>query len=415
MIGERIPLTQFGWDGCYADFTQTIPSSITNHLPTWRHLNILRPPESYGSRMLQFPYRFLVDKDGHPYLPAIQIAADPIAEGTYGSVYKAQRAIYRPIQGDEKRLQRTEDFTEIVSKENTIELVGKERLAPHKEREEYWSEEIQAVLFEATLHALVYHTLQKHGHGSAVPALYDVFGSADTKQPTSPLHIRSVYIQMEFIEGETLHNYLHTAFPTTTNPKQLAANDQLLLDILIQLAFYLDILQTDLRFNHRDLKVNNVIRRSGTPHRVLKHTDLRQPWDCRNDLVMIDFGFSCVACGPQDVKSLIQAGSWFRQDHDCMKRGRDLALFIFCLQSCYPLQGRITRGLWDILVGAMIPVGPNIPPASAAATTSLLETGINGGFVFDAAIYRYLRADGMDVPECAPRRLMKKLSAFVAA
>jgi serine/threonine protein kinase len=223
---------------------------------------------------------------------------------------------------------------------------------------------------------------------------------------------------MEYIEGETLHTYLHTSFSSTMNPKQLAANDILLIDILIQLAFYLDILQTDLRFNHRDLKVNNILRRGpDNSNRILTHAELQHPWSCRNDLVMIDFGFSCVACGPQDIKSLIQAGSWFRQDHDCMKRGRDLALFIFCLQSCYPLQERITRGLWDILVAAMIPVGPNIPSSASAstATASLLETGINGGFVFDAAIYRYLRADGMDVPECAPRRLMKKLSAFVAA
>ena len=398
----KISLERFGWAGCWADV------SNMEHLPTWRHLNILRAPEKYGTRILRFPYDMLKDASGVEFMPAIQFG-NKIAEGTYGAVYQAQRATYRREAYSEaqRQLQRIGDFQDIVSKTNTIEITPAERRAPHNERERIWRDEIHAVLFEATLHAMVYSTLKRHGHGHAAPVLYDVFGTADVKHPTSPLQISQVHIQMELVEGTTLHDYLRTHFPTATDAKQLAANDALLLDVLIQLAFYMDILQTDLHFNHRDLKVNNVLRRGPAKRQALQHAALVEPWTCTHDLVIIDFGFSCIACSDEDVKSRIQAGSWFRADHDCLKRGRDMALFIFCLNAFYPLKERITGGLWDILCAVMVP-----NTNTNTNTGSLLHTGINGNMQFDAEIYRFLRADGRDVPDCAPRALMKKLSAF---
>ena len=151
---------------------------------------------------------------------------------------------------------------------------------------------------------------------------------------------------MEFVEGETLHRFLGKRFIESSIP-----NDMLLIDVIVQLSIYLEVLQKKLFFNHRDLKTNNVLLRKHGPawKKEFKHPALPKPWIGRHDLVIIDFGFSCLAYGVDNPKSIVQAGCWFRTDHDCLKEGRDLALFLYCLHACFPLQRRISADLWKLL------------------------------------------------------------------
>jgi serine/threonine protein kinase len=297
-----------------------------------------------------------------------------------------------------------------------VELTEEELLQPAEIRKRLYEEEIQAALFEATLHAIVYETLEGHGFGGAVPKLYEVVAVSPTRSPPTPFDIQAILIPMEFVEGHTLYTYFETQFPESDLPKQRKANDRLLMDILIQLCMYLDILQTDLRFNHRDLKVNNVIRRNHPEgwSRILTHVSLSRPWLCMNDIVLIDFGFSCIACGETNRSSLIQAGSWFRQRDDCMKRGRDIALFLYCLQSCFPLRRRISEQLWECLRTAMCATWES-------TTVSLFEEGVNsrgmpsgvvGPYEFDTGIYRFMRFNTVQIPKCEPKVLLLSLDAL---
>jgi serine/threonine protein kinase len=406
---ELIFLEQHGWNGC------SIPVNLENFLeklPTWKNLKVLRPPESYTSITLYFPWDMFHDSSGNSYIPAMELK-EFLSEGTYGKVFKARRALFKPLE--DSRFQRYTPYQEIVSKQNDIEISEDEKRAPTEVQEAAWNAEIQAILYEATIHALVYHTLYKAGFPTAVPTMYEVFAFSTIKKPTKPTQISKVAMNMEYIAGKTLFHYLQT----NMTPKTKTTNDSMLIDILIQLCVYLDILQDKLRFNHRDLKVNNILLRNCTDgwSRDIKHDSLSSPWKCIQDIVIIDFGFSCIACCDEDKSSLIQAGSWFKPSHECMKSGRDIALFLYSLQVYFPLQTRISAGLFSLLDNLMYATksGKRI-----RLFDGISEYGVTLGrrtptppLEFNAGIYKFLRNSEVDVPGCAPKLLLAKLNDFL--
>jgi serine/threonine protein kinase len=401
---DRISLVHHGWDDCY------IPTSLDHfldHLPTWKHLHILRAPELFDGTELLFPCDVFHDISGNSYLPALELGKQ-INEGTYGRIHKSRRALFRPIRNN--TFDRFTPFHTIVTKINSIELTVKERKLPPSEQEKAYVEEIQTHLYEATLHALVYNTLAKAGYPKAAPALYEVFAIGNNQKAKKASEIQAIYMNMEYITGATLQTY----FQTKLLPGKQGANDALLIDILIQLCVYLDILQSQLRFNHRDLKVDNVLLRiqDSSWTRKITHKDLTEPWVAKHDLVMLDFGFACVACGETNT-SLIQAGCWFKPTHECMKRGRDLALFLYCLEATYPLKHRISAPLYSLLRTATIATrgGKQIP-----LWDGFEESGIPCSPPevpqFGEGIYKFLRLSDVDVPGCAPTSLLKRLQSF---
>ncbi len=405
-----ISFSQHGLKGCRK--FEFIDDTIEQYLPTWRNLVILRAPDLYSNRSLQIPYEPI---DG-TILPAYQLQQQ-LDEGTYGKIIRAQRALYL-IENPEKptQLKRIDDFADVVCKINEIEAPPAD--LPERERESWYEEEVQAILHEASLHALAYHTLKSRGFPHAIPQLYEIYANGSQRVIGAASEIQSVVMGMEFVGGETLHTYFAQHLPITTKDRIREANDRLLMEILIQLSIYLEILQTDLRFNHRDLKINNVLRRNHVRPwaRSLTHPSLSRPWIAFHDLVIIDFGFACVAC--DDLPhSLVQAGSWFKPAHDCLKRGRDIALFLHCLQACYPLQERITPALWATLKAATLAIVGNAD--GAVTEIPLLCTNLDkhgqvaeGPIVFGDGIYKLLRRHDVDVPGCAPATLIASLNAL---
>lgn len=393
-----VSLEEHGWKGCHVPLSL---ECLNKHLPTWKNLQVLRSPETYGKRILQFPYEPLHSN----ILPAYQIG-EQIDEGTYGKILKTQRALYTiEDPAHPTRVRRIEEFSEIVMKVNDIE---------YQEDEEEYAEEVQSVLHEASLHALAYHTLASQGYPNAIPRLFEVYAISSHKTIVRASDIASVYIGMEFISGETLHTYFNDYFKPTKVAAEIVANDRLLMDVLIQLCIYLEILQSGLRFNHRDLKINNVLRRKhvGTWSKAIKHPALSQPWIALHDLVVIDFGFSCVACD-ESPKSLVQAGSWFRPSHDCLKSGRDIALFLHCLQAYYALETRISPHFLHSLQSsttAQIKYQSSI----SLLKYSLDRAGqpVDGSVVFGDGIYKLLRREDVDVPGCAPRTMLEMLESL---
>lgn len=407
-----VSLEQHGWKGC------EIPLSLKGidlYLPTWHDLQVIRPPETYGKRILQIPYEPVKDN----ILPALQMG-EQIDEGTYGQIIKAERALYQITDPHHPtQIQRIAEFAEIVCKVNEIDEQYYEGKTD-AEKEAWYAEEVQAILHEASLHALVYHILASHNFPHVVPRLYEVYATSQTgkRQLPSASDVDSILIGMEFVKGETMHKYFAGHF--LKGKGNHISNDRLLMDILIQLCIYLDILQTDLRFNHRDLKINNVLRRHHASLwcKTFEHPDLSRPWIALHDLVIIDFGFSCVACD-DSRKSLIQAGSWFKPSHDCLKRGRDIALFLHCLQCYYPLEDRISPKLLHLLMEACT-------ISYGSGSISLLKTPMDRHGVpqeegdmkekeameFGDGIYKLLRREEIEVPGCTPKSLLRALDGL---
>ncbi len=99
--------------------------------------------------------------------------------------------------------------------------------------------------------------------------------------------------------------------------------------------------------------------------------------------------------------------------HDCLKRGRDIALFLHCLQACYPLEDRISSRLLDTLRDAMTITQKNGMPL-CLLTTNVNKNGRpdTAGMRFGDGIYKLLRSEDVEVAGCAPHALLKTLDGL---
>ena len=353
-------------------------------------------------------------------------------DGGYATIYKGRRAIFQPVgsQAGNVRLEKTVPFSEVCIKEIPICATAEEDSLPVAQREPIYEEEINAILHEAFLHALVFKALEAAGHPTAVPHMHEVVAFTRTSHPAQPSDFSSIWITMEFITGCTLEKLLRRQLTpiqwnshgvaTPGSQNALRRNECLLLDVLIQLCFYLHLLQQSLCFNHRDLKVNNVFVRAHEPdwYRVMKLPDLGD-WTCTNDIVLIDFGFSCIACGTgtlQPQATRIGAGGWFKSGDDCMKTGRDLAQFLYSLQAHYPLRDFITPAFFELLHIALraetttgvVDLWKGIDTSGKPLTSIALPKTVP----FDDGIYLFLRDGCKDVPGCTPIALVSQLLKY---
>ncbi len=408
-LSETIQLSKFGWNG-YSISTNL--ETIHSQLPTWKALPLLRPPELYDSKQLQFPWRSFYKEDGTRFLPALEIG-DSIDAGAYGKIHVTKRAIYLPKKGQKHQYIRSGPFEEIASKIIPIELTESEKKASRLAQELAYEEEIQAIIYESTLHILIYETFQRKGIQGAIPKLFEVVGVCPAQSPTSAREISSIVMNMEFIRGWTLFEFLKDYFEEDHSEEETEA---LLVDTLIQLCIYLDILQTELRFNHRDMKLNNVLYRKTRVISTLQHPSLKKSWTCKRNVVLVDFGFSCIACDEPSRRSILQAGSWFSERHDCMKKGRDIALFLYSLQAYYPLENRVSPAFFELLETAMTAT----QVAEGGGTISLFQGVTEKGIPksspspleFNDGIYKFLRFSDVEIPGCEPLNLLPVLEKY---
>lgn len=349
-------------------------------------------------------------------MPAIEKGEIHNDNGGYSSVYLAQRSIYKP-EGDLSgvvSLTRKKPFDEICIKEIVVQV-------DHTESEKEYIEEINAILYEAYLHALIDITLQKAGLSRAVPHLHEVVALSTTgARAIHPNEIDAIWMTMEFMNGCTLEKYLQRKFASGTKE----SNTEILRDVLIQVANILQILQSKLLFNHRDLKLNNLYVRyhddATWTHKINvaglgEHT-------CTLDIVMIDFGFSCIACGSGFVNpraTLLGAGSYFRSEHDCLKKGRDLAQLLYSLHCSFPLQNIVTRDFFNVIHGAMkaerrsTGTTYDLFMGLDAVGTPLICGTLPKSIKYNNGIYIFLRDNLIDVPGCEPSIFLRALSMRV--
>jgi len=399
-MNEQIDLTQFGWDGL------SIPANLTNvckSLPKWNKLKCLRDTALIGHHLVHFPHHYFRDAGGAVFMPALVKKELHNDHGGYSQIYKAERALYKPT-GDlygAVKLDRIQGFEDICIKEMVL------RIGRATDQEEY-EEEINAILYEAYLHALLYKTLEKHDYESFIPRLYEITARTktyDIARAITDLH--AIWMTMEFLEGSTFEKCLQHMF---TRDKR--ANSALLKQILLQLCFLLHFLQKTLRFNHRDLKINNVYIRSHDASEAWRRTlvfDDGRVFECDIDAVLLDFGFSCIACGSgfrNPRATLLGAGVYFTSDDDCMKEGRDLAQFLYSLHCSFPLQHYILPEMFDVLHAAM---KTNLGRTHHDLWKGIDERGdpyvmteLPPAIRYNNGIYAYLRQNDLEIPGCIP-------------
>lgn len=423
-MGDSYDLSPFGWEGC------TIPmdlKDVCKHLPSWKNLKTLRKPQVLSGFELYFPHKMF--KTGENiYMPGY-IKGDIDDDGGYAQIYKSRRALFKltdDTQSGSVHLTKSSPFADLCIKEVRLNITPDEQAAPLDIRIKTYEEEIHAILYEAFLHTLLYKTLEKEGFPSAVPRIYEVLANTNGKHdPETPCDFESIWINMEYVNGVTLEKFLKkqlVPFRRGNAKTVMEANETLLIDVLIQLAFYLQILQEKVRFNHRDLKINNVFVRHHNPDEGWNQS-LTIPgigtWNCKNDIVMIDFGFSCIACGSGFLNpraTLVGAGSWFKSEHDCLKFGRDLGQFLYSIHCMFPLQEYVSPELFTIIHKLLIAERGNdrvdLMMGLDNKGNPIAGSSLPRSIKFNDGIYVFLRDSHVDVPGCNPTTFLQSIASY---
>lgn len=196
------------------------------------------------------------------------------------------------------------------------------------------------ILIEGLLQSMAHATLDLYGFSAAVPHVYDVLkhpllGYCATQERNPTAQLFADYLSQSLQWGEPSEE-----------------NDQLIFGVIVQVATYLAILETELRLNHRDLTGTNVLM--VVPNKRVDNTVRisAYQWSIQaaHQAILIDFGFACA--GHEDGTLLVQAGQFLPQIDFCPKQGRDLFLF-FCslwnapeFRNSLTLQGRQLFEKW---------------------------------------------------------------------
>lgn len=403
----NIQLEKFGWDGLIVPTELHSPLS----LPTINHLKIMRPQQNVSGTELYYPYD-MFQNNNDKFLPAY-IIGEKINGGGYATILKARRAVFKPDTVDNKVLVKSEHFSDACIKNIHINLLPEEEEQTPVTKEQIIIDEINAILYEAYIHALILQTFKTIQIPNAVPQLFEIVARTKTNENThKPEEIESIWIVMELLKGLTLEKYLSKVLKKFA----YAENDKIIIDILIQICTYLHFLQELLQFNHRDMKINNIyirLHETGWTNE-LKNVPSFGTWKCKVDAVLIDFGFACIACGPSTPhphRSLLSAGSWFRPEHDCMKYGRDLAQLLYSLHVHFPIHVYFSTSLCAFLHSVCI-------AKTASGSINILkgidkEGNHSQGYPrFTEGIYKFLRNNNTDVIDCRPSRFLQGLHSL---
>jgi len=181
---------------------------------------------------------------------------------------------------------------------------------------------------EAVIQWLCYTSLQKYHLSLHCPKVYDLF-----------TYKNSYWFTMEPIYSAPILMVYLSTLPTWKHQK--AENGIAILKILAQIAMCCCVLESDIGFNHRDLKPDNILVRQEIvkPHTVSLR-DLQITVGASPTAVLVDFGFACLGPG---TRPWIQSGGTILSPLDsCPKTGRDLFMIIVFLLWCDEVRQSLT-------------------------------------------------------------------------
>lgn len=328
-------------------------------------------------------------------------------EGTYGKIFKAFRLVVR--RRPDGKYEVAEEPHAVIIKQ-TLPPTGSDTLP---------SEDVTAHTSEALLHVLAWRTMLRTATPWAIPRPYEVFGdhSVDTPAGGAGGAItagtwKSMSLCMSYVRGRTLYSYIEKYWKTTTP----AENARAFLEILAQTAYILHYLQSRLRLNHRDVKVNNLMVRARKEPVILTLGDVSVP--TMFEITLIDFGFACVGCPPPRAPNTVfQAGSWFPMGELCCKQGRDLAQLLYCVHCYFPLNTYLPAALWSAVRGWMqIPWSGGVADAFHGFTKEgrPRRAGAAGKPEYHTGIYEFLRRSDVDPVACAPVTVFRECARLIS-
>jgi serine/threonine protein kinase len=373
---------------------------ISYNLPHWSSMYI--PHRKQFDINLSIEYFSLPIKDsgGNDSYP-VYIWGKKIDEGTYGKVYTCLRKAYHDLYNGKIMFSKDDiqNFESIVIKETPLSLSDKEKRLPYEKQKAVFEEEFKAHLHEAAVLSLAYTAAKQNKISLSIPKIYEIFIHKKSAEPGIE-SVKSVCIAMEYIQGETLQKFLLRNFDKTNRVE----NDRIFLNLLKQMAIILDVLQVSLRMNHRDIKINNIL--------------IRDPYSSKPVLVLIDYGFACIANGIQDPMaemSQIQAGSFFGSRFSCFKHGRDIFQYIYSIHCYYPLQNYLSEKLFSFVTKWMSLdyEGRTVNLLNGVAASGSPLDVLPPVVVYNEGIYNFLKKPNIDPIICSPKNVIAEIENYL--
>ena len=174
-----------------------------------------------------------------------------------------------------------------------------------------------SLLIEGLLQSIAHVTLMQYGFPNAVPRVLHFIDHPD---------FGSTLVLERIPRAQLFSDYLKSNFLWE---KPCYENDMIFLNVIVQVASYIAVLESVLGMNHRDLKGTNVLMVA--PVDPYSKTIILKPhsWKFKShlEISIIDFGFTCIGKG----SSILSAGDFISETDFCPKVGRDMFLFLSSL------------------------------------------------------------------------------------
>ena len=176
---------------------------------------------------------------------------------------------------------------------------------------------------EALIQWMASSALIRAGVLGAIPLVYDIFQYAGETR-----------FSMSYVNGSSCIDYITTAL----NPQRA------FLEILVQASMLLGFLEETIHLDHRDLKADNIWIRHEPIHYTVSIA--KKQWTCsaQFQVVLLDFGFSCLGGKNGDAVVSLSDGILPRID-PCPKEGRDLFQLLSSLWCLPQIRERMSTPL----------------------------------------------------------------------
>lgn len=188
---------------------------------------------------------------------------------------------------------------------------------------------------EGVLQHYCYKMLEKFNLQFAIPKVYDIF-----------LKSESIYLCMEYLETSTFDAFLLKSNSIETD----------ILYSLLQLLIILNLLENKLFFNHRDLRITNVLVLEKPTSYIFNYNNRKYKIKTLFHICLIDFGFACIG----KEKTCINGNEkLFSNNVKCLKDGRDIFQLLVSIFSIKEIRNKITDKFKNIILNLLY--HPNFP------------------------------------------------------
>lgn len=183
------------------------------------------------------------------------------------------------------------------------------------------------LLTEAFFQHKLHNDLRKHGISFCVPKVYDIFIYKQTND---------VWFSMEAYEPTLLSTWC-----IKNIGNKFAWEKKKMILLILQIAILLEVFETKLKVDHRDLKVNNILVVDKPIKIKISINGVTRDIEFPFHVVFIDFGFAC--CNATvDVREDI-----FPPIDPCPKKGRDIYQILVSLWKIKSLQTVLVSWGWS--------------------------------------------------------------------